>query len=150
MSDRLPEKNFMRLLGLGHFHHFTSAVVHFQFLRQLRRRDVLLHVAAFQSARKVHREKPARDVTGQAQDTSECPQKSFPQPARRGAELGEPSADMRAMRPLFRLDSFDMFFFRRFAQRSPMPAIRVSRRQLAGVSVLQDNNQVLPRAFVHR
>ena len=99
-------------------------------------------VSTFEPARAIHRRKPASDVTQETERASDQGGANFANLVWTSAEIRQHLADESPVMPLLVLDLFDFRSLLRVAERLPVSAIGVSGSQLAGVSELQDSNQL--------
>ena len=146
-GDGLTEKLLVFALDARHFHHFFEAFRHFEFFREIGGVDIFLNILTLESSRKIHREKPAGNVTGHTKRAADRPEDLFTKRVRVRVEMREPFRDVCPMRPFFGLDFFDAFLFGGIFHGFPMSAIRVSGRKLARVSVLKNADEILTGGF---
>ena len=99
-------------------------------------------VSTFEPARAVHRREPASDVTQKTERASDQGGAKFANLVWTSTEVSEHLADESPVMPFLVLDLFDFCPLLRVAERMPVSAIGVSGSQLAGVSELQDRDQL--------
>jgi hypothetical protein len=96
-----------------HFHHLVETFGHSEFFSEFRRVHIFLHVAAFESAREIHQEKPAGNEARRADGFADCPENFFSRFIRLCAEFFEPARDVFAVFPFFRFYLFNLLALRR-------------------------------------
>lgn len=133
---------FVLPLDFSHHEQAVDQVSSAALARITRGGFILDDVSTFEPARAVHRRKPAGDVTQQTKRATDQRGAHFAQFVWSAAEAGEHLADQPAMMPFLVLDLFDFRSLPRVAERFPVSAIGVSGSQLAGVSELQDFDQL--------
>ena len=141
-GDGFAEEEFVFELDAGHVEEVAGAFVHFQFVCEFRRVLVFDGVLTFQSSGEIHRHEPAGNVAGKAKRAPDRPEYFFAERSRPRVELFEPFPDASAMIPFFCFDLFYSFFLLRIAKALPMTSVRVRGCNLAGISVLQNADQI--------
>lgn len=141
-SDDLAEENLVFDLDAGHVQKIFDAIVHFKFFGKDSGVLILDGVFAFETAGEVHRHKPARKMAGHTEGPADGPENLFADCSRPRPELLQPFTDTPPVVPLFGLDLFYPLSFGRIFEALPMPAIGIRRRDLAGVGVLKDPDQI--------
>jgi len=144
-GDDLTEKEFVFEFDTCHVEQVVQTFVHFEFFSENCRVFVFDGVFAFEPTCKIHRHKPTRNVTTQPERPADRPENFIAHCARFCIELFEPFSDSEPMLPFLSLDLSYSLFFWRFAKRFPMPAVRIRGRNLAGIRVLKNANEFLPR-----
>lgn len=103
---------------------------------------ILDDVLTFEPARAIHRREPAGDVTQETKRAADQCGAQFANLVWTSAESREHLADESPVMPFLVLDLFHLCSLLRVAERMPVSAIGVSGSQLAGVSELQDRDQL--------
>ena len=141
-GDGLAEKGFVLGFDAGHVEQVFHTLLHSEFLRESSRYFIFDDIPAFQPPGKIHRHKPARQKTRRTERTPESPEDLLTHSIRLCFQRFKPPPDPLAMMPFLRLDLFDLRPFGGFLKRFPMPAISKRRRDLAGVGVPENADQV--------
>ena len=141
-GDSLAEEGFVFGFDAGHIEKVFHALVHPEFFCKPGSFSVFDDISAFQPSGKIHRHKPAGEKTRCTKRAPDRPKNLLTKGARLCPQSFKPPSDPLAMMPFLGFDLFYFSFFGGFLKRFPMPAISKRRRDLAGIGVLKDADQV--------
>src|SRR5215211_1358810 len=98
-----------------------------------RRGFILNNISTLEPARSIHWRKPAADMTHQSKHPSNHRRSYFAHLVWTSPETLQHLPNQFSVLPLLVFDGVDASSFFRFAHRMPVPAIGITRSQLAGI-----------------